>query len=483
MMGLNESTEKINGFVENPDEGTSSVNEAETNSSVVEEKNAANKKLKVICITGASVLLVAIVCVMMYVKNPLRIFEKAYEIGDLQTTADSYDDMKQSQKDKAIAIVLEDCNAMFEAYNQGELSYDETKLYFSWMDDVVNSESEELTELISSLEKLKVSKDTFELATKDLKTLKSETANSDNCTEVYKQVMNSLSGVSENDANFEKVEGLREDAEKAYVNNMIAIAEQILSTKDYESAPSVIEKALEVLPENENLLSARVSIVENGVVKKEQEKKDAEALTLKVLKDILGEATAGKMLSTIAPRTLVDKEFVGVKLFTIGEDAQWGLLICDDDNCKLYMDDGEAYIPIVNENGAISYSISADGNLIIKVTNEYIGWRSVDGSNENGNVKRTYYTISSADKVVSETFKRDKTVKQGTATRVYYVGSTKISEEEFYQREEGYKENVWTDVTVVTGDMRSDYEVCINTAESVSVTLAELDALIAERTN
>lgn len=443
-------------------------------------KNKFNedKKFRVISVTIATVVVVVAGGLTIHASNPMTKFKNAYEDGDRYVARENYEKLNESKRVKAEELVVVKCNEVLDYFNNDELSFKTAENYLEYSQYVVWDESVELRGLVVDLYDLKESKDTYAKAGDVLKKLQLEDENGENCTELYNEIEGYLSDVVEYDTNYDKSVKLLNEAKNAYANNMTAIAEQIVTTDDYEIAKNVVEKALEVLPEDAELLTALDSVNEKIAEKQEQEKVEKELASLNRLQEKLEERISGKVLSPVAPRTLVDSEFVSANLFSIGEENLWGLLICEDSKGVLYIDNGERVVALLNVDGAISYSVSSEGELKIKVSTEKI---NTFYGTENNYATRTYYTITGSNGVISEVFKRKKITKGDEVTRNYTVEGTEVTENEFYQRENLYKENVWTDITTLRSD--DEYEVAVNTVEAVAAVQAEIEELIAERTN
>lgn len=445
-----------------------------------EFKNKFNedKKFRMIFVSITSVVIVVVPGAFIYINNPLTKFKDAYLEGERTIARANYEEMNESQRNKAEEEVMVQCNETVSYFNNDEISFETAKKYLEYSQYVVCDGSEELRGLVVELYDLKESKDAYEEAGKVLKELQLEDENSENCTELYNKTAGYLSEVADYDTNYDKSVEFLEEAKNAYANNMITIAKQIVTTDDYEVAKNVVNKALEVLPDDANLLAASEFVDTEIAARVEQEKVEQELASLNRLKEKLEDKIEGEVLSPIAPRTLVDSEFVSANLFTIGEEGLWGLMICEDNNCNLYIDDGEQIVSVLGADGAISYSISSEGELMIKVSNEVV---YSNYSYERKSTTRTYYAIAGIDDVTSEVFLRRKITDDEEVTRTYYVEETEISEQEFNLREDLYKENAWTDITILVE--RDVYEVTVNTADAVTAVQAELDALIAERMN
>ncbi len=449
---------------------------------VTKFKNKFNedKKFRVISVTIATVVVVVVGGLTIHASNPMTKFKNAYEDGDRYVARENYEKLNESKRVKAEELVVVKCNEVLDYFNNDELSFKTAENYLEYSQYVVWDESVELRGLVVDLYDLKESKDAYAKAGDVLKKLQLEDENSENCTELYNEIEGYLSDVVEYDTNYDKSVKLLNEAKNAYANNITAIAEQIVTTDDYEIAKNVVEKALEVLPEDVELLAALDSVNEKIAEKQEQEKVERELASLNRLQEKLEEKISGKVLSPVAPRTMVRSEFVSANLVTIGENNLWGLLICESGSVKLYVDNGERIVTLLEDSDAVSYTTSADGKLLIKVSDEYNTY-SYDRTRINRYINKTYYTIEGINKITSEDFKYIKSTQGDNVTRSYYVEGTEIPEHEYNQREDLYKENAWTDIIILKAE--DDFEVAVNTVEAVAAAQAEIEALIAERTN
>ncbi len=180
--------------------------------------------------------------------NPVRLFEEAVLENDFQKAAQLYETKissgKQEELAEAAGFAADHVQGALEKYRQGEMEYEDALNQIQEMKKIGIVSGEETEPLIERLNEMRVSRTAYENAGKEVK------------SGDYESAISSFHKVIQDDPNYDKAQKELAAAARSYKEELLASLAGLDSKEGYQSAISVLEKGLLVVPDDADLLAA-----------------------------------------------------------------------------------------------------------------------------------------------------------------------------------------------------------------------------------
>lgn len=203
------------------------------------------------------------------IQNPVHNVMKLIESNDVEAANKVYIEKIEestSKKEKLEKKLVEEVKKVQEEFVNNNATYDESKEKLNGIEKL-DIEVPNLTEVKNTISRLNNSRKAYRKAQEAIE------------TECYEQAIEELRNVIETDENYEQAQKEVKQVAKKYEEYTLKEVETQIAAKKYEEADTTIQKALDVLEDNEALKEKAATIEEKvkkaRLERRKQEKEEA----------------------------------------------------------------------------------------------------------------------------------------------------------------------------------------------------------------